>query len=136
MTLKQAIAGLATGAFLVGGPFFASTAAFAERSAIKALDTDNDGTVDLAEVTKAAQTAFDRFNKDHDDTLDRKELGARVSAQQFAAADADKDKTLSKEEYVALATKLFKQADVDDDGTLDAKELNSKAGRALSPLIR
>jgi Ca2+-binding EF-hand superfamily protein len=137
MALNNAIAtGLVAASFLVGGPFLVSTAAFAEPSAIKALDTDNDGTLDLAEVTKAAETVFDRLNKDQDDTLDRKELGAGVIAPEVAAADPDKDSSLTKDEYVALATKLFKQADVDADGKLEAKELKSKAGRALLRLIR
>ena len=137
MTFGKAVAtGLIAGSFLVGAPFLVSTAAFAEQSPVKALDTDNDGTLDLAEVTKAAEAVFDRLNKDHDDTLDRKELGSRLTAQEFAAADPDKDSTLTKEEYVALATKLFKQADVDSDGKLEAKELNSKAGCALLRLIR
>src|SRR5271165_7160763 len=137
MTFSKILAaGLVAGGFLMSGAFIAPVPAQAEQSAIKALDTDNDGTLDLAEVTKAAEAVFDRLNKDQDDTLDRKELGARLTAQEFAAADPDKDSTLSKEEYVALATKLFKQADVDSDGKLEAKELNSKAGRALLRLIR
>ena len=137
MALRKAVAtGLLAGSFLVGGQFLVCAAAFAEQSAIKALDADNDGTLDLEEVTKAAQAVFDRLNKDQDDTLDRKELGARLTPRSFAAADPDNDKTLSKEEYVALATKLFKQADAEGDGKLDAKELNSKAGRALLRLIR
>ena len=87
-------------------------------------------------MTKAAEAVFDRLQKDQDDTLDRKELGSRLSAKEFAAADPDKDATLTKEEYVALVQKLFKQADVDGDGKLEAKELRSKAGRALLRLIR
>jgi len=71
----------------------------AEQSAIKALDTDNDGTLDLDEVTKAAQAVVDRLQKDQDDTLDRKEVGSRLSAKEFAAADRDKDATLTKDEY-------------------------------------
>lgn len=128
--------GLVAGGFLVGGSFVASVPAHAEKSAVKALDTDNDGTLDLDETTKAAQAVFDRSNKDQDDTLDIKELGGRVKAKEFAAADPDNDKTLSKEEYVAVVTKLFKEADTENDGTLDAKELNSKAGRELLRLIR
>ena len=87
-------------------------------------------------MTKAAESVFDRLQKDQDDTLDRKELGSRLSAKEFAAADTDKDGTLTKDEYVALARKLFKQADVDGDGKLEAKELRSKAGQALLRLIR
>jgi Ca2+-binding EF-hand superfamily protein len=92
--------------------------------------------LDLDEVTTAAQAVFDRLEKDQDETLDRKEVGSRLRAKEFAAADPDKDATLTKEEYVAFVTKLFKQADVDGDGKLEAKELRSKAGRALLRLIR
>jgi hypothetical protein len=136
MALRKMLATtLVVGGFSVAGTFVAVPAQ-ARQSAIQALDTDNDGTLDLDEVTKAAEAVFVRLNKDQDDTLDRKELGSRLTAQEFVAADPDKDSTLTKEEYVALATKLFKQADVDGDGKLEAKELNSKAGRALLRLIR
>jgi hypothetical protein len=36
---------------------------------IRMLDTDNDGTVDLAEAKKAASALFDRLDPDHDGTL-------------------------------------------------------------------
>jgi len=137
MALRKLLTtGLLAGCCLVGGASIATAPAYAQQAAIKALDTDNDGTLDLNEVTKAAEAVFDRLQKDQDETLDRKELGSRLSAKEFAEADPDKDKTLSKEEYVALVTKLFKQADVDGDGKLEAKELRSKAGRALLRLIR
>ncbi len=136
MKIEKLLAlGLIAGSAFLGGPLFAAPAR-AEQAAIKALDTDNDGTLDVSEVTKAADTVFDRLQKDQDDTLDRKELGSRLSAKEFAAADTDKDGTLTKDEYVALARKLFKQADVDGDGKLEAKELRSKAGQALLRLIR
>jgi Ca2+-binding EF-hand superfamily protein len=136
MRIEKLLAlGLIAGSAFLGGTLVAAPAR-AEQSAIKALDTDNDGTLDINEVTKAAEAVFDRLQKDQDDTLDRKELGSRFSAKEFAAADPDKDATLSKEEYVAVVQKLFKQADVDGDGKLEAKELRSKAGRALLRLIR
>jgi Ca2+-binding EF-hand superfamily protein len=132
---KLLILGLIVGSALAGGVLVTSPAR-AEQTAIKALDTDNDGTLDLDEVTQAAQAVFDRLQKDQDDTLDRKEVGSRLSAKEFAAADPDKDATLTKDEYLALVQKLFKQADTDGDGKLEAKELRSKAGRALLRLIR
>ncbi len=136
MRIEKLLAlGLIAGSAVVGGALVAAPAQ-AEQAAIKALDTDNDGTLDINEVTKAAEAVFDRLQKDQDETLDRKELGSRLSAKEFAAADPDKDATLTKEEYVALVQKLFKQADVDGDGKLEAKELRSKAGRALLRLIR
>jgi hypothetical protein len=127
--------GLIAGSAFIGGTLVAAPAQ-SERAAIKALDTDNDGTLDVDEVSKGAEAVFDRLQKDQDETLDRKELGSRLGAKEFAAADPDKDGTLTKEEYVALVRKLFKQADVGGDGKLEAKELRSKAGRALLRLVR
>ena len=97
----------------------------------KELDTDADGTVDLAEAKKAAETLFDKLDHDHDGTLDAKELRRRLTKGDLTAADLDKDGTLTKDEYLAVVEKRFKDADVDHDGTLDAKELRSRSGRAL-----
>jgi len=99
-------------------------------------DTDNDGTVDLAEAKKAAAALFDQLDRDKDGTLDRRELRGRLTPKEFAAADPDKDGTLTKDEYLAVVEQRFKAADPDNDGTLDAKELRSKAGRALVRLLR
>ncbi|MEJ0073846.1 MAG: calcium-binding protein [Alphaproteobacteria bacterium] len=99
-------------------------------------DTDNDGTVDLAEAKKAASALFDQIDRDKDGTLDKRELRGRLSAKELAAADPDKDGTLTKEEYLAVVEQRFKAADPDNDGTLDAKELRSRAGRALVRLLK
>lgn len=115
---------------------FAVPPAQAAMSPIKAFDTDNDGTLDLAEVQNAAGSMFGKLEKDNDGTLDRKEVGARIGKKEFAEADPDDDKTLSKDEYLALAASLFKEADTDNEGTLDAKELKSKPGKALVRLLR
>jgi Ca2+-binding EF-hand superfamily protein len=103
---------------------------------IRLLDTDNDGTVDLAEARKAASALFDRLERDKDGTLDKHELSRRLSAKELAAADPDHDGTLTKDEYLAVVEQRFSAADPDHDGTLDGKELNSGAGRALLRLLR
>jgi len=54
-------------------------------------DTDNDGTIDLAEAKKAASSAFDKLERDHDGTLDKRELARRLTAKELAAADPDHD---------------------------------------------
>lgn len=46
---------------------------------ISAVDTDNDGTIDLKEVQAVAGALFDRLETDADGTLDTKELKGRVS---------------------------------------------------------
>src|SRR5262250_2144187 len=81
------------------------------QSLVKTVDTDNDGTVDLAEAKSAASKLFDKLDRDHDGTLD-------------------------KNEFLALVEKRFKAADPDNDGTIDAKELKSAAGRSLAPLLK
>jgi Ca2+-binding EF-hand superfamily protein len=105
-------------------------------AALAALDKDNDGTLDLAEVKDAAASMFDQLEKDSDATLDSKEIGVRIGKKEFKGADPDDDGTLTKDEYLGLVEKLFDAADPDKDGTLTAKELKSKAGRALLRLIQ
>ena len=68
----------------------------AEASPVALFDTDNDGTVDLAEAKKAAGALFDRLDKDKDGTLDIKELQGRLSRKDFAAADPDKTRLRPK----------------------------------------
>jgi len=104
--------------------------------AIKMFDTDNDGTLDLAEVKKAASSLFAKLDRDHDGTLDKRELAGRLSAGELAAADPDRDGTLTLEEYLAVVERRFNAANPDKDGTLDAKELNGRAGKALLRLLK
>ena len=100
------------------------------------LDTDHDGTVSLDEAKKAAETVFDKLDRDRDGTLTARELRGRLSEREFTAADTDKDGTLSKDEYLSIVEKRFKAADTDNDGTLTRRELRSKAGRQLLLLWR
>jgi Ca2+-binding EF-hand superfamily protein len=104
--------------------------------AMRLLDSDRDGTVDLEEAKKAAAELFDKLDRDRDGTLELSELRGRLSAAEFGASDPDKDKTLSKDEYLTLVEKRFKAADSDNDGTLDDKELHSRAGEALLRLLQ
>jgi len=106
------------------------------QSALKMLDPDNDSTVDLAEAKSAASKTFDKLDRDHDGTLDRRELRGRIDKKDFVAADPDKDGTLDKNEFSAVVEKRFTAANPDNDGTLDAKELKSPAGRSLVRLLK
>ena len=104
--------------------------------AVKMIDTDNDGTVDMKEIEATALATFDRLEKDADGTLDKKELKGRLSAAGMKKADPDMDGTVDKKEYLAAVADRFQAADPDNDGTLDAKELKSPAGKALLMLIK
>jgi EF-hand domain pair len=134
ITRRIFIRTFATGALLAG---MSALPAFAKSDRlIQMLDTDHDGTVDLAEAKKAASALFDKLEGDHDGTLDKRELAHRLSAKELAAADPDHDGTLTRDEYLAVVEQRFAAADPDHDGTLDAKELNSRAGRALLRLLK
>jgi EF hand len=117
-------------AALLAAPF-----ALADRT-IAAVDTDSDGTIDLAETKAAAAAVFDKLEKDADNTLDAKELKGRLSRQELKKADPDNDGTLTKDEYLAVVEARFKAADPDNDGTIDAKEMRSPAGKALAKLLK
>ncbi|MBT1514676.1 EF-hand domain-containing protein [Bradyrhizobium sp. SRL28] len=103
---------------------------------VKMFDSDNDGTLDLAEVKKAASAMFTKLDPDRDGTLDARELRGRLSAKELAAADPDRDGTLTLDEYLAVVEQRFNAANPDKDGTLDAKELRSSAGRSLLRLMK
>jgi Ca2+-binding EF-hand superfamily protein len=135
MISRRAVLHILAAATLIGGSFPAF-AKSRQTDALKMLDTDNDGTVDLDEAKKAASALFDKLDRDHDGTLDKRELAGRLSAKEFAAADPDHDGTLSKDEYLAIVEQRFKAANLDSDSTLDEKELSSKAGRSLLRLLR
>lgn len=121
-------------AFLVGGS--APVLAAPRGNPIRMFDTDADGTLDFDEVRKAAAALFARLDRDHDGTVDRRELAGRLSARELAAADPDHDGTLSLDEYLAIVQQRFHAANPDGDWTLDAKELATPAGRALLQLLR
>ena len=103
--------------------------------ALQLLDPDNDGTVSLDEAKKAGAAVFDRLDRNRNGVLNRRELGGRVTPQEFAVADPDRDGTLTKDEYLSVVEKRFRAADPDNDGTLEETELNSRAGRALRRLV-
>lgn len=116
------------------------SAAFARSSGtertLKMVDTDKDGTIDLAEAQAAAGKVFDAAETDKDGTVDAQELKGRLSKKDLKAADTDSDGTLDRKEYLALVEQRFKAADPDNDGTLDARELKSPAGRSLLQLLK
>ncbi len=120
---------------LVLAPVGAHAAGGAE--IVKKLDTDNDKTLDLAEIQKAAAARFVALDPDHDGTIDQKEAAvAHITAAELAKADPDKDATLDKNEYMALVQARFAAADADHDGTLSAAELDTPAGASLLALIQ
>jgi len=130
---RKAIALAVTGLMLAAAPALARSK---KSTLVGRFDTDDDGSVDLAEAKKAAGDMFDHLDTDKDGTLTFKELHGRLSRREFAAADGDHDKTLTKDEYLAVVEQRFKAADADHDGTLVAWEFHTPAGRALVRLLK
>jgi hypothetical protein len=134
MTHRPVLVSLA-GLALAGWLAFGAVPAVAG-SALKGLDADRDATIDLSEAKQAAEKLFDTLDRNHDGTLDARELRGRIKKGEFAGADPDKDATLTKDEYLDMAEQRFHAADTNDDGTLDARELHSKAGKDLLKLLK
>ena len=126
---------LALGAIII---FFLSMPSYGapRPDPIASYDSDNDNTIDLAEITKVANDQFAKLESDNDATLDAKEIGRKLSKKAFLKADPDKDATLSKEEFIALTEAMFASADDDNDGTLDDREFKTKKGQALLMLLQ
>jgi|RhiMetdeSRZDD1v2_1073273.scaffolds.fasta_scaffold360094_2 hypothetical protein len=97
------------------------SAAFAvdNAAALKALDPDDDGTIDLKEADAGALKVFKEINPDNDGTLDAKELEGRLTEAELKAADPDNDGTLDEKEYLAVVKKKFEAANPDNDGTVE-----------------
>ncbi|MEM7399598.1 MAG: EF-hand domain-containing protein [Pseudomonadota bacterium] len=104
-------------------------------TALRVLDPDNDGTIDMKEAIRGAKRVFKAINPDNDRTLDSAELRGRLSAAGLRAADPDNDGTLNWREYKALVKAMFRAANPDMDGTIDLRELSSPAGQRLLKLI-
>jgi hypothetical protein len=75
---RTSVLAFTAGTFLAGvSPVFAKSR---HSNWIRMFDTDNDGTVDLAEAKKAASVSFDKLDRDHDGTLDKRELARRLKS--------------------------------------------------------
>ena len=137
MSLKKPVAAFAAAAVFLSLTGLAPSAmAKSKASAMKMWDSDNDQTLDLAEIQKPAADRYDDFSSGHADGVARKDIGSRISKKEFKSADTDSDGKLTKDEFMSLVEQMFKAADPDNDGTLDAKELRTKAGNSLLRLTR
>src|SRR5271155_1596485 len=72
-------------------------------------DTDNDGTVDLAEAKKAAADLFDKLDIDKGGTLNKKAPRRRERRENCCAADRQGQKPLPGEESRPLGEQRLKR---------------------------
>ena len=100
-------------------------------------DLDHDGKLSLAEAKSAAAYEFNKLDKNGDGTLDRQEVGKRLSDAEFSEANPDHDKTLDKAEYLALVERYFTAAAGGPDKTIKVGDLAStEAGKRLLSLLQ
>src|SRR5258708_17316752 len=106
----------------------AATPPSTAQAAMRTLDTDADGTIDLKEAKKAAERHFAALDTDHDGTLDPKEAAAAgITASEFSKVDVDKDGTLDKAWYWALAPPGFKAAERAPADTISYAQVTNTA---------
>ncbi len=112
-----------------------ATVAFADTAAaLKALDPDNDGTIDLKEADAGAHQSV-QGHQPRQRRHARCQGAYGLAVDELKAADPDDDGTLDEKEYLAVVKKKFEAANPDNDGTIDLKELESPAGQELLKLI-
>jgi hypothetical protein len=110
--------------------------------AIKMIDTDKDGTIDLAEVKAAAAAMFVKLDTGHDGIVGAKDLAGRMVATEQLSQGPNpwmfwKTRVrYTKDQYLVLAETWFVAADADNDATLDAKELQTAPGQQLLKLLQ
>lgn len=132
-----AYAMVATGALIMAAasPVSAQTNG---ANAIKILDINNDGAVDLAESRSVGAETFDRLDIDKSGTLDQEELGKRAltGVTEGPVNSIFFQTNPPKDDYLAMITKQFELADyADHDGKLNESEFDSPEGQKLLKLL-
>ena len=135
MTQRRLILALVSAGLVVAAGMPAMAAASKHSSTMQALDPSGDGVIDLAEARSVAGALFDRIDHNKDGLLNKRELGGRVTPQEFAIADRNRDGHLSKDEYLSVVEKRFKAADPNNNGKVSERELFSRTGRPLARLL-
>ncbi|HRD77638.1 MAG TPA: EF-hand domain-containing protein [Hyphomicrobiaceae bacterium] len=97
---------------------------------LKALDTDKDGAVTLAEFLVPHETRFGEHDTNKDGSIDAAEAGARSKASVdywmkvvMRRLDADRDGKVTKEEFRKRARDGFAMRDLDGDGQITDADL-------------
>lgn len=102
---------------------------------LKAINHDNDQTLELPEAIAAAAGVFDGLSKDKGQTVTRTDTSDRLNESDWSKVNKDRDQTLELDEWLTVARTRFNAADANHDGKLDAKELDSPAGQSLVKIM-
>lgn len=139
-TLRGALAAL-----ILGTLGAAALAAESPSAFLAKVNTNGDKTLSLAEVSKYALTRYDALDTDHDDKLTMKEVGDRMTPEDFKEANtkhSSETPSLSRSEFTVYVAKLFSEANqhlhsgnTNVSGTLSDRELATPAGEKLIKLL-
>ncbi len=97
-----------------------------EHLAFDVADTDGDGRIDEAELTRDAAAAFSGLDIDRNEVLTPEELGPH-DPRKFQRVDRNGDGKLTFSEVMTFKTQGFKQADANKDGYLSFDEMYKAA---------
>lgn len=103
--------------------------------ALKQLNHDTDQTLELPEMLDQSARLFNELDKDHDFTLEKAEVGARVTAEEWTRFNKDRDGHLELDEWLNILRSRFYAADSRKTGKLTAPDLDKPAGQSLLKLV-
>lgn len=103
--------------------------------ALKQLNRDRDQTLELPETLDQSARLFNELDKDKDFTLDKAEVGTRVTAEEWRRFNKDRDGHLELDEWLNIARSRFYAADARKTGKLTAPDLDKSAGQSLLKLL-
>ncbi len=107
-----------------------------------ALDSNNDGSLSLAEMMKGktgarAEARFNRVDSNGDGQVTLEEMAAMGAARgekqvdnQFTRLDTDKDGVVSQAEFLS-GDKFFERADSNSDGVVSSEELQQQGCKRM-----
>ncbi len=98
-------------------------------------DRIRDGKLDIIEAIVAGKKTFKALNPDNDFTLEYAEVSNRIGPKTFDRYNKIKRKGLDRVEWTRLVKARFKAANRDGDRTIECDELMTRAGHRLLAVI-
>lgn len=102
---------------------------------LRAVNHDNDQTLELPETIAAAAGVFNGLSKDKGQTLTHTDTSDRPNESDYSKANKDRDQMLELDEWLVVTQTRFNAADANHDGKPEAGELASPAGQSLVKIM-
>jgi Ca2+-binding EF-hand superfamily protein len=129
---------LAAAASLASAPAFASANAAAVLERMAGADSNRDGNITRAELTRYRAASFSRLDRNSDGVLTRDDIpaiAARLNPdldfdRLMAQFDGNDDRRVSRDEFVNGPTAYFDRADTNNDNILSQAERSAAMAAA------